>query len=90
MDYALTPQARIQAWAHIFIVRHADHFAKEVQKMIVEKYLQADWMLFVAFMDLVKVYRNNLWDSLNIYGTEGMRYFLQGCESLWEHQRGVE
>ncbi len=55
-------------------------------KILVEKYLETDRKLFVAFMDLEKVYdrvdRKVLWGTLRLYGVGGQ--LLEGIKSFYE------
>ncbi len=56
-------------------------------KILVEKYLEKDRKLFVAFMDLEKAYdrvdRKGLWDTLRVYGVGGQ--LLEGLRSFYEN-----
>ncbi len=58
-----------------------------VVKILVEKYLEKDMKLFAAFMDFKKAYdrvdRNNLWDTLRVYGVGGK--LSQGIKSFYEN-----
>ncbi len=56
-------------------------------KILVKKYLERDWQLFAAFMDLEKAYdrvdRKGLWDTLRVYGVGGQ--LLEGIRSFYEN-----
>ncbi len=56
-------------------------------KILVEKHLEKDRKLFIAFMDLEKAYdrvdRNGLWDTLTVYGMGGKLF--EGIKSFYEN-----